>query len=158
MANKRKTTQNQSIIGPSLSPEQAAHLLKKQRDKGKHLLKNRPITSAANQTWETVTREVLSKTYGPDSPNVRSVMDVGKYAFIYDDNPTEAQWEQQHFEDLTTQLEIIDGLIELLYAQANLTDTGASAISPENSINPPNISNRVFLVHGHNELTPEFCT
>ena len=152
MANKRKTTQKQSIIGPSLPPEQAVQLLIKQRDKGKHLLENRPITSAANQTWETVTREVLSKAFGPESPNVGSVMDVGKNAFMFAGSVTEAQWEQQHFEDMTTRLEIIDGLIELLNSHAELTETGASAIPPENSIKQHNISNRVFLVHGHNEL------
>ena len=155
MANKRNPAQNQSIIGPSLPPEQAAKLLIKQRDKGKHLLENLPITSAADQTWETVTREVLSKAFGPDSPNVGSVMDVGRYALMFADSVTEVQWEQQRFENMTTRLEIIDGLIELLNAHADLTETGVSAIPPENSINQhnfSNFSNRVFLVHGHNEL------
>lgn len=152
MATKIKQTQKQSNIGPSLPPEQAVQLLIKQRDNGKHLLANRPITSAANQTWETVTREVLSKAFGPDSPNVTSVMDVGRYAFMFADSVTEAQWEKQHFDDMTTRLEIIDGLIELLNSHANLTVTGASTTSLENSINSTRISNRIFLVHGHNEL------
>ena len=151
MATKRQQTQKQSNIGPSLPPEQAAQLLIKQRDKGKYLLENRPITSAADQTWKTVTREVLSKAFGPDSPNVVSVMDVGKYAFTFADSVTEAQWEQQRFDDMATRLEIIDGLIELLKAHADLAETGGSAISPERSLNSPRISNRVFLVHGHNE-------
>lgn len=152
MATKRKSTQKQSIVGPSLPPEQAVQLLIKQRDKGKHLLENRPITSATDQTWEIVTRDVLTKAFGSDSPNVVSVMDVGKYAYMFDDGVSEAQWEQQRFDDMTTRLEIIEGLIELLNAHADLTETRASTISPENSINSPNISNRVFLVHGHNEL------
>lgn len=141
MATKIKQTQKQSNIGPSLPPEQAVQLLIKQRDNGKHLLANRPITSAANQTWETVTREVLSKAFGPDSPNVTSVMDVGRYAFMFADSVTEAQWEKQHFDDMTTRLEIIDGLIELLNSHANLTVTGASTTSLENSINSTRISN-----------------
>jgi predicted nucleotide-binding protein len=147
MANK--TTKKHPITGPSLPPEQAVQLLIKQRDNGKYLLENRPITSAANQTWEIVTREVISKAFGPESPNVGSVMDVGRYAFMFADNVTEAQWEQQRFENLTTRLEIIDGLIELLNAHADLTETGAS----DNSTKQRNMSNRFFLVHGHNELS-----
>lgn len=152
MANKRNPTQIQSIIAPSLPPEQAVKLLIKQRDKGKHLLENRPIASVAEQTWETVTREVLTEAFGSDSPNVGSVMDVGKYTFMFADNVTEAQWAQHRIENMTTRLEIIDGLIELLSDHANLTEIGASAMPPDNSINQHNISNRVFLVHGHNEL------
>lgn len=152
MPTKRKQTQKQSIIGPSLPPEQAVQLLVKQREKGLNLLNNRPITSAANQTWETVTRDVLSKAFGPESPNVGSVMDVGQYAFMFADNVTEAQWEQQRFEDMTTRLEIIDGLVELLNSQIELTGTGKSDARPQDSENKSNISNRVFLVHGHNEL------
>lgn len=152
MATKIKQTPKQSNIGPSLPPEQSVQLLIKQRDKGKHLLEDRPITDAANQTWETVTREVLSKAFGPDSPNVASVMDVGRYAFMFADGVTEVQWEKQRFDDLTTRLETIDGLIELLNSHADLTKTGESTIPLGNSINSTRISNRVFLVHGHNEL------
>jgi len=47
MTTKRKQTQKQSIIAPSLPPAQAVQLLTKQREKGQHLLENRPITSAA---------------------------------------------------------------------------------------------------------------
>lgn len=146
MVTKKK--QPQLNIVPSLPPEQAVKLLINQRDKGINLLKNRPITSAANQTWETVTREVLSKTFGPDSPNVASVMDVGKYVFMFADSVSDAQWEQHYFENMTTRLEIIDGLIELLNSQADLTKTEGTG----HSTNPLKISNRVFLVHGHNEL------
>jgi len=152
MTTKRKQTQKQSTIGPSLPPEQAVQLLTKQREKAQHLLENRPITSAANQTWETVTRDVLSKAFGPESPNVGSVMDVGRYAFMFADGVTEPQWEQQRFEDMTTRLEIIDGLIELLNSHVELTETGKSNALPQHSINKHITSNRVFLVHGHNEL------
>jgi predicted nucleotide-binding protein len=152
MATKINQTKKQSNIVPSLPPEQAAQLLIKQLDKGKHLLETRPITNAANQTWETVTREVLSKAFGPDSPNVASFMDVGRYDFMFADNVSEVQWEKQRFDSMTTRLEIIDGLIELLNSHADLTETGASTIPLGNSINLTKISNRVFLVHGHNEL------
>jgi predicted nucleotide-binding protein len=152
MTTKIKQTQTQSTIGPSLQPEQAVQLLTKQRQKAQHLLENCPITSAANQTWETVTRDVLSKAFGPESPNIGSVMDVGKYAFWGANSVTERQWEQQRFEDMTTRLEIIDGLIELLNSHAELNETKKKDTPLQHSINNHITSNRVFLVHGHNEL------
>ena len=90
MAQKSRTI-SQLQDGPSLLPDQAAHLLCTQRDKGKQLLENRPITSAAEQAWKTVTRDVLIRAFGAASPNVSSVIDVGKYAFAFGDG-NEQEW------------------------------------------------------------------
>lgn len=134
---------------PSLSPEQAIQLLRIQRDKAKQMLENRPITSATMQTWETVTRDVLSRSFGASSPNVSSVMNVGQYAFAFG-NGTEHEWEQQRAEDTTTRLEIIDGLIELLMSNSALEKTGSLVSNPSQN-ESVQLGNRVFLVHGHNE-------
>jgi predicted nucleotide-binding protein len=134
---------------PSLTPDQAVRLLRAQRDKGKQLLDNRPITSAAEMTWETVTREVLSRAFGASSPNVASVMSVGDFAFAFGGG-NEQEWESQRAEDMSTRLEIIDGLIELLESNSALEKSSSlSAISETDELKPP--SNRVFLVHGHDE-------
>ncbi len=132
---------------PSLSPDQAVQLLRVQRDKAKKLLDNRPITSAAKQTWETVTQDVLSRAFGASSPNVASVMNVGQYSFGAD---TEREWEEQRAEDTATRLEIIDGLIELLMSNSALEKSG-SLSSTSKLDEPVEFGNRVFLVHGHNE-------
>ncbi len=132
---------------PSLSPDQAVQLLRVQRDKAQKLLDNRPITSAAKQTWETVTQDVLSRAFGASSPNVASVMNVGQYSFGAD---TESEWEAQRAEDTATRLEIIDGLIELLMSNSALEKNG-SLSSTSKLDEPVEFGNRVFLVHGHNE-------
>jgi predicted nucleotide-binding protein len=134
---------------PSLTPEHAVRLLRVQRDKGKQLLDNRPITSAAEMTWKTVTRDVLSRAFGASSPNVASVMRVGTYAFALGGG-NEQEWERQRAEDMTTRLEIIDGLIELLESNSTLEKSSSlSAISDTDEFKPS--SNHVFLVHGHDE-------
>jgi predicted nucleotide-binding protein len=135
--------------GPSLAPDQAAQLLRVQRDKGKQLLNNRPITSASEQAWETVTRDVLIRAFGISSPNVSSVMNVGQFAFAFG-NGDEQQWERGRAEHMGTRLEIMDGLIELLDSNAALEKTGTLATSSEID-DSAQLSNRVFLVHGHNE-------
>jgi len=135
--------------GPSLAPDQAVQLLRIQRDKGKQLLDNRPITSAGKQTWETVTRDILSRAFGASSPNVDSVMNVGLYAYAFGGG-NEQKWEAQRAEDMTTRLEIIDGLIELLVSNSTLEKTGSLVTTLETD-SPAQLGNRIFLVHGHNE-------
>jgi predicted nucleotide-binding protein len=150
MPRKSRTTQRLQD-GPSLPPKQTVELLRGQREKGKKLLANRPITSAADQAWETVTRDVLMRAFGAGSPNVSSVMDVGKYRFAFGGG-NEQQWEEGRAEDMETRLEIIDGLIELLDSNAALTKTGAVA-TPLDQDETIQHGNRVFLVHGRNEAT-----
>ena len=100
----RKSRTSQISDGPSLPPEQAAELLRIQRNKGQQLLNERPITSAAEQAWETVTRDVLIQAFGAASPNVNSVMDVGEYAFAFgggNETETFSQFEMELFTNLS---------------------------------------------------------
>jgi hypothetical protein len=149
MARKFRTSA-QPKDEPTLAPGQAAQLVRAQRDKGRKLLENRPITSAADQAWETVTRDVLIRAFGQASPNVNSVMDVGKYAFAFGGGD-EQKWEQQRAEDMKTRLEIIDGLIELLNSNSALEKTGTLGTASVDTGGSSQFGNRVFLVHGHHE-------
>lgn len=129
---------------PTLPPARALELLRTQWEKGGDLLRNRPITSDKNQAWETVTRDVLSRAFGPDSPNVSSVMDVGR--FRYWAGETEAEWEEARANDMATRLTIIQGLIELLE-----TDKASAPDLRECTAESGLSDHSVFLVHGHNE-------
>ncbi|MCL4530188.1 MAG: nucleotide-binding protein [Chloroflexi bacterium] len=136
-------------VQPSLPPEQAIQLLQIQVDKGKQLLANRPITSASEKTWETVTNDVLIQAFGANSPNVSSVMDAdgGKFYLM---TGSEKDWEIDRAEDMETRLEVINGLIELLQ---NTIQIEKERKSP-NAFMPNTLAqlgNRVFLVHGKNE-------
>jgi hypothetical protein len=71
---RRTRTPKPLTDGPSLPPDQAIQFLRNQRDKGQKLLEKRPISYAAAETWETVTRDVLTKAFGAASPNVSSVI------------------------------------------------------------------------------------
>jgi predicted nucleotide-binding protein len=133
-------------VPPSLPPARGAQLLRTQVEKGKQLLGNRPITSSANQTWETVTQDVLIRVFGSDSPNVSSVMDVGHYGFVFGD-ATEEQYESARAENLATRLEILEGLIELLESESGVTGAHAPSVASG--------GRRVFLVHGHNKAATE---
>jgi predicted nucleotide-binding protein len=130
-----------------LEPEDAARLLKGQRDKGAALLSQRPIKSDDDQAWQTVTRDILTRAFGSESPNVSAVMDVGAYSFA----ETEHEQEERRAENLQTRLTILDGLIELLHSTANLEKTGYTTTTVHPDATSSSYGNRVFLVHGHSE-------
>lgn len=134
-------------VAPSLPVLHAAQLLRTQCDKGRSLLSGKPITSASEQAWETVTRDILIRAFGSESPNVGAVMDVGRYAFAFGGG-SEQEWEAQRAEDMETRLKIMDELIELLHSSESLTKTGLATSPPSELAGD---SNRVFLVHGHHE-------
>jgi hypothetical protein len=102
-----------ATVPPSLPPEKALELLRRQVEKGKQLLANRPISSAAAQAWETTTRDVLIRTYGSGSGNVESVMGVGQFRYAFGGG-NEQEWEAARAEDVQGRLTIMAELIDLL--------------------------------------------
>lgn len=130
--------------GPTVPRNVARKMLIDLRDKAKHLLANRPISSAQNQAWETVAQDYLSQSFGEGSPNVASVMDVGKFS-NYFGGGNEQTWEADRAKDLTDRLVIIEALIDMVEADMKMR------AGPE-AVDAPPPGNRVFLVHGHDEL------
>jgi predicted nucleotide-binding protein len=128
---------------PSLPPERAIELLRRQREKGTALLNKRPLGSDHYDAWETVTADLLRKAFGSESPNVGSVMDVGRYDSI-PMSADEHWWENHRAQNFTKQLTILDSLIELLETETELA-SGAPPAVPETK------GNSVFLVHGRDE-------
>ena len=133
-------------IRPSLPPIKAAKLLKAHLEKGKTLLSNRPISSACAQAWETVTHDLLIRAFGSESPNVASVRDIGIFSML--GGGDEREWERRRAENMSTRLEIMAGLIDLLDSIESSSDANQS--NEENEPMPQH-ANRVFLVHGHDE-------
>jgi predicted nucleotide-binding protein len=129
--------------GPTVPPAQAITLLRMHVEKGRQLLASRPISSAADKTWETVTRDALSKAFGALSPNVRDVMNVGRYRNMFGGG-NEKEWEQGRAEDMEERLTILEGLIESLETEVKMQ-------LPSFSLTEPAGGSRVFLVHGHEE-------
>lgn len=129
---------------PQVPPERALSLLHKQIEKGKALLTSRPLASAAYSSWELVTRNVLEKAFGTGSPNVRGITDVGKYGSMPMDAGPQ-YWENRHASSLQTQLTKLEGLVELLQTEVELS----AGESP--TVSPPATGHGVFLVHGHDD-------
>jgi predicted nucleotide-binding protein with TIR-like domain len=142
MPRKRQTEPPEE---PGVEPEVGIRLLKGQIEKGRELLSSRPLSRDAYGQWELLTRNYLEKAFGRGSPNVGSVVDVGKYGG-FPGSAGEQWWENHRAESLTTQLTRLEGLGELLQTELQLR--GGAAISGPG---PAPIGHRIFLVHGHNQ-------
>lgn len=148
MARKR-TSSDTSSTPPTLTLKQASQLLRAHCEKGRQLLKSRPIFSSSEQSWEAVAHDLLIRAFGSASPNIERVMGVGRYDFAFGGG-NETEWEKARAENMKTRIEILDGLIDLLDSQINLATMG-SVNSASPSYSPGPIGNTVFLVHGHDE-------
>lgn len=131
---------------PEVGPAKAIQLLEAQLRKGEGLLELRPLSSDAKSQWELVTRNILEKAFGRNSPNVSSVIDAGRVGSFPLD-ASETWWEHRRAETLQTQLTRLQGLIELLETELQLANE--QIITPTARAS----GHRVFLVHGHDDGT-----
>lgn len=128
---------------PEVPAVQGLELIEKQILKADELLKNRPLTKDEYSAWELITRNFLEKAFGRHSPNIRSVMDVGKYgAFPWNAG---AQWWENHFAtSLQTQKRKLEGLRELLRTELQLSGGEVPTLAEPTG-------HKIFLVHGHDD-------
>lgn len=144
MARKRKEPEPPGQ--PEVDPATGIRLLKPQIQEGRKLLGARPLNEDVYTRWELVTRNHLEKTFGRNSPNVRSVTDIGKYG-AFPMSAGDRYWENHRAQSLTTQVSQLEGLVELLRTELQLQEEGA--VSGPVASGPK--GHRVFLVHGHDE-------
>jgi predicted nucleotide-binding protein len=130
---------------PTILPEKAIPLIQAQIDKAKQLLAARPLNRDNHNQWELITRNFLEKAFGVNSPNVKSVIDIGK-AGIFPMGDSEEWWENHRASSLNSQMQQMDGLLFLLKTEIQS--------SPDITIqqsSPTLTGHNVFLVHGHDD-------
>jgi predicted nucleotide-binding protein len=140
----RKTPPPRPTVPPSITPQQAIELLRRQREKAESLLTNRPLSKDSHDAWDAVTRDYLVRAFGSGSPNVDSVLDIGRYG-SFPMNASEQWWENHRVERLQGQVVMLDALIETLDTQLEL---GAA---PSLQAHSAPVGDRVFIVHGHDD-------
>lgn len=131
---------------PQIDPETGIALLKQQIDRARALLSSRPLRKDSYSSWELLTGNYLEKAFGKDSPNINAVLDAGKYG-AFPMNVGEEWWENHRHESLTTQVERLRGLVELLETEARLQQTGTAPSQVKDEV----AGLRIFLVHGRDE-------
>jgi len=119
-------------------------LIDKQIAKATALLAHRPLDQDEYSSWELVTRNILEKAFGRNSPNVSSVMDEGKYR-MFPGNADEQWWENHRATSLQSQKRSLEGLGELLQTELQLSGGQIAAVSSGPK------GHKIFLVHGHDD-------
>jgi predicted nucleotide-binding protein len=142
----KKTSSTPPPGPPQVSPTQGIDLLNRQIAAAETLLNAGTIPSDEYSAWELVTRNLLEKAFGTNSPNVSSVRDVGKYGSFPMD-ADESWWEDHRRRSLTTQVSKLRGLVELLKTEVQLQDAGVPTVGKA-AVR----GHRIFLVHGHDEV------
>ena len=141
----RKTPTPPAIGAPEISPADGIRLLNQQIQRAEELLASRPIASDAVSSWDLLTKNFLSKAFGIFSPNVSAVVDIGRYGgFPMNAGPD--WWENHNAKSLQSKVSQLRGLVELLETEMTL---GGNISVPDVPV--PQISRRVFLVHGHHD-------
>ena len=126
---------------PQVLPSIGLKLLRELLSKGQELLQNRPLSSDGHSTWELLARNYLEKAFGVNSPNVSTVLSGG--VFFVSMDADESYFEKKRAENLQTQLKKIEGLIELLNTEIQLSE--GEPIQNK----PAGFGYKIFLVHGH---------
>ena len=129
---------------PLLGPAQALPLIDKQIAKATDLLAHRPLDQDEYSSWELVTRNILEKAFGRNSPNISSVMNEGKYG-MFPGNASERWLENHRATSLQSQKRKVEGLRELLDTELQLTGGQTAQVSSEPK------RHKIFLVHGHDD-------
>jgi predicted nucleotide-binding protein len=129
---------------PQVPLAQALQLIDKQIAKAKALLDHRPLDGDEYSSWELVTRNILEKAFGRNSPNISSVMDEGKYG-MFPANASAQWWENHQATSLQTQKRSLEGLRELLETELQLSGGQIATVSSGPK------GHKIFLVHGHDD-------
>ena len=88
---------------PDISPAKAIELLQRHLKSGDNLLAQPRLGGDEYATWTMLARNYLEKAFGKNSPNVTSVMSVGRYgAFPMD---ADEAWWAAHRLDATSLLQ-----------------------------------------------------
>lgn len=142
MTVKKKS--QETVGSPQVGPEIGIKLLHQQIEKGLELIAKRPIDDNAYSTWSLVTKNILEKTFGMNSTNVKSIMNIGQLVIWPDWNGS--QWDDYRFETIVSRLSNMEGLLELLKTEAQLTGFVEDVKVPSFEL-----SRKVFIVHGHDD-------
>ena len=117
---------------PTIPPEKGIELLKSQKEKGKQI--NADADYASFEKWMKVTRVCIAKAFGENHRNVEEFSAI------------EGQVSMPRHIKKTATIQALDGYLEELEIEITTRPEPVPAM-PANSA--PNLSKKIFIVHGH---------
>lgn len=148
---KRIKANEELEISRSVSPEIGKQLLQEQIKKAKEMLVSRPVNTSDHTAWNNTTRVYLIKVFGSKSPNVNAVIQASSSESLSMGMGNEA-FEKYTASLVENQIKMLNSCIEQLETEIDLTK-GEKSIGEQDIVKKP--SNKVFIVHGHNQGVKE---
>jgi predicted nucleotide-binding protein len=149
MAQKKRQPEVRNAIPASVDVTTGIGLLRRLVEKANDLRLKPDLQESDIQAWKTTARDFLIRTFGSESPNVNAVLhasgDGGISVGMGDEEFTEYLRS-----GLSNKIKILDSCIEQLETDISLREQSVN----ETLTSPPSeftlLSNKVFVVHGHN--------
>lgn len=136
-------------VSPSLDAKAGIELLRKLLIKAEELRDLPDIQESDTQAWITTARAYLIRVFGSESPNVDAVLyasgDGGLWIGMGDD-----EFAAYLRSGMTNKIKILESCIEQLETDISLGSIGYESATVSQRVVPCPLSNKIFLVHGHN--------
>jgi len=149
VARKKPNSEPRTVIQPSVNAETGITLLQQLVDKANDLYTNSNLKNSDIQAWKTTAHDFLVRVFGSDSPNINSV----RYAD--GDEPLFAGMSDVDYSNylrsgMQNKIKVIKACIEQLNVDIQLRENSNPISEPQTPENDTP-SNKVFVVHGHDE-------
>ncbi len=135
----------------SVDAQTGITLLKKLIEKARDLISLPNLQDSDITAWSTTARDYLTRAFGSGSPNINSVInasgDDGLYAGM-----SEEEFVQYLRSGLNNKIKVLEHCIEQLETDIQLEQQAGTSYQVPT---PRSVSNRVFVVHGHNNGVKE---
>lgn len=132
---------------PSIPPDRAIVILKRQADRAEALIAQPTVEDSAYEAWQNDTREYLTQAFGRGADNVSRVVAEGRL-FSFGEG---GDYTPRYKSALRGQVALLNGCIEQLQERLIIWKTSAPPGTP--SLSAP--GQDVFVVHGHDEGTKQ---
>jgi predicted nucleotide-binding protein len=131
-----KRTEESSHQARKAPPEKAMAFLQGQLNKGRDLLASAEFSHATYEAWHMATQHCIEKVFGSQSVEVMTWLTV-------------PYWVHKNVDHLLLKTQKLEGLIDILKVDVQLSEGLPANISP--AVSPEAAGDRIFIVHGHDE-------
>jgi predicted nucleotide-binding protein len=129
-----------------MTPEFGIKLLKKQVEKAREILSKGPPPENILNSWISTTRSCIEKVFGTEHRHVDEFVGWGQGSVnLYWEA---GQWAQYRHGVLRAKIAAIEGHIEELQIELDIQEASLTASVPPGSV-VPELSKKIFIVHGH---------
>ncbi len=132
--------QKEERVPPSLKPNKAIELLRKQKEKIDELLQKHNDDPEVGK-WKNFTEQIIIKAFGSPHKNLSDFNSAKCAGLFWSDDAIQKNFKQS----LHKRKKLLEGFIEQLEAFGGVEEV------PETTMIRNLFSRKVFIVHGHNE-------